>query len=377
MVSNRTKILIVDDEEANRRLLEKFLGDTYEARSVASGDACLELLKDFAPDIFLLDVSMPGGMDGFELCEKIRSQCAFSSNLIIFLSALDSLDDKIKGYKSGADDYITKPLELDILAMKLSQHQGKIEAATQSLDNAMSMAMTAMTNGSEIGQVNVFLEGLQNVKSYQALGELLIETCNMFGVNSVAQIRLQNININLSTTGTVNSFEEELMLMARHSARIYSFGSRCLFNFNDATLLVRVMPDDSEKAGRFRDHLASVMNGVESRMRSLEMEGKLKAQNDGLVLEALKGTHLSLDSIKSVFKKHDRLSKEIIDKLTSDLHLAFSYLDLNEEQEEHLMEVINKSMGNMMELSSTGQDLDQRFDHVVSSLEKVLRPVQE
>jgi hypothetical protein len=286
------------------------------------------------------------------------------------------LEEKIKGYDAGADDYLTKPIELEILAIKLNQQHSKIEAAKESLDSAMSMAMTAMTNGSEVGQVNLFLEGLQRVQSYQELGEHLIETCNAFGVNSVAQIRLQSTNINLSTTGHVNAFEDELMLMARYASRIYSFGNRCLFNFNGATLLIRVMPEDSDKAGRYRDHLASVMNGIESRMQSLDLELKLKSQNEGLVLQALKGTHLSLEGIKSIFKKHDRLSKEMIDKLIAELHLAFSYLDLNEEQEEHLMAVVNRSMSEMTELSSTGKDLDERFDCVVTSLEKVLSPPQ-
>jgi CheY-like chemotaxis protein len=86
-MDSKPKLLIVDDEAVNRRLLEKYLAEDYETRSVESGEACLELLESFTPDIFLLDVLMPNGMGGFELCEKIRSQHQFSNCLIIFLSA--------------------------------------------------------------------------------------------------------------------------------------------------------------------------------------------------------------------------------------------------------------------------------------------------
>ena len=341
---------------------------------MSSGEACLDLVSEFSPDVFLLDVYMPGGMNGFELCKKIRNQAAFSNTLIIFLSALDSLEKKTNGYEVGGDDYITKPIELEVLSAKLKTQLDRITAAESSSNDALSMAMTAMTNGSEIGQVNIFLERLQDVKTYQELVEHLIETCNIFGVNAATQIRLPTTNINLSTTGVVNTFEEELMLMTRNSDRIYSFGNRCLFNFNGATLLVRVMPEDSDKAGRYRDHLASVMNGVEARICSLNIELTLKAQNESIVINALKETDHSLSDIVNIFKRHDQLSKHIIDKLITEMHMAFSYLDLNEEQEEYLMEVVNKGMREMTELTSASVELDQRFESVTSNLKKILNP---
>jgi len=373
-LSDKPKILVVDDEMVNCRLLEKFLENEFEVKYVLSGEECLDSVNEFSPDVFLLDVSMPGGMDGFELCEKIRNQPSFNNSLIIFLSALDSLEKKINGYKVGGDDYITKPIELEVLSAKLKTQLERITTAASSSNEALSMAMTAMTNGSEIGQVNLFLEKLQDVNSYKELGNQLITTCHEFGVNAVAQIRLPDENINLSTTGIVNAFEDELMLMARRSERIFSFGKRCLFNFNGATLLVRVMPEDSDEAGRYRDHLASVMNGVEARIRSLNIELTLNAQNKSLVINTLQETDHELSEIVSLFKKHDQSSIHIIDNLISEMHLAFSYLNLDEEQEEYLLTVVKKSMGKMAKLSSASLDLDQRFESVTTNLKKVLSP---
>lgn len=62
----------------------------------------------------------------------------------------------------------------------------------------------------------------------------------------------------------LNTLEDELMVIARDAARIYSFGNRCLFNFKDATLLVRQMPADGDKAGRYRDHLSGELTDISS-----------------------------------------------------------------------------------------------------------------
>jgi len=368
------KILIVDDEQANLRLLERALSKDYKILAVTSGEACLEQMAAFSPDVFLLDIMMPGGMDGYELCQGIRSQGEYKDALIIFLSALSNLREKTEGYRAGADDYITKPIELPVLQAKISSQMERIQASKQSTSDAMSMAMTALTNGSEVGQVNLFFEKLHDAKDYSDLGGLIIEICHTFGINCAVQIRLSDQHLNFSTTGMVNTLEDELMVIARDAARIYSFGNRCLFNFKDVTLLVRQMPKDEAKAGRYRDHLASIMNGVESRMRSLHAEMALKSQNEKLILQALRQTHGILDEIMQEFKHQDQCTRQSIERLVSEMHMAFSHLDLDEEQEAYLMNIINQTSRELTNISSDGMKLDRKFEQVIMNLEQVLHP---
>lgn len=367
----KQKVLVVDDDECNRFLLERTLSKDYDIRGVASGEDCLEMIAEFTPDVFLLDVLMPGGMDGFELCQKIRNKGAFNSSLIIFLSGLDQAEKKVYGYQVGADDFMSKELGADVLKAKIDSQLKRIKAT----NDAMSMAMIAMTNAGEIGQVALFYERLNDASNYRALAEQVIEICKAFDVSAAIQVRLDDSIVNVSTSGIVNTLEDEFMLAARNANRIHTLGKRCLFNFKGATLLIRIMPEDADKAGRFRDHFASVMNGVEARMRSLHAESFVKSQNESLVLDALKGTHSALDCMMLEFKKHDLLSKDIIEKLIGEMHLAFSYLNLDEGQEEYLMNVVNQSMNTMTELSSAGIQLDRRFENVTSSLEKLLSPL--
>jgi len=113
------KILIVDDEPINISLLEDILREEqYEIRSASSGEEALKILPDFEPDLVLLDILM-SGMDGYQVCEKIRSNEQFRLVKIIMVSAMAMLKERLKGYDVGADDYITKPFKKEELLAKI------------------------------------------------------------------------------------------------------------------------------------------------------------------------------------------------------------------------------------------------------------------
>lgn len=117
-MQKRVKILIVDDDLTIVKLLTEVLGEDYELETVSSGASALEIISDFRPDIVLLDI-MLGGMDGYEICKKIRSNPKIPNVKIIFVSAKVNLKEKLKGYNVGGDDYITKPFEIDELLAKI------------------------------------------------------------------------------------------------------------------------------------------------------------------------------------------------------------------------------------------------------------------
>jgi len=104
-------ILIVDDEPAGRQTLESILdGQGYRLEMAESGLEALEKARQYLPDVILLDVMMPG-MDGFEVCQRIRNDPLLAEIPIIMLTALDDRRSLINGLESGADDYITKPYD--------------------------------------------------------------------------------------------------------------------------------------------------------------------------------------------------------------------------------------------------------------------------
>jgi signal transduction histidine kinase len=104
-------VLIVDDDSTARETLVAILeGEGYDLHQAKDGIQALRMLKQFQPDLILLDVMMPA-MDGFEVCRNIRATPQLAEVPIILLTALDERDSLVRGIESGADDFLSKPLD--------------------------------------------------------------------------------------------------------------------------------------------------------------------------------------------------------------------------------------------------------------------------
>ncbi len=106
------KILAVDDNCDNIAIIEELLEDDYNLRTAMTGEEALVIASKFKPDLILLDIMMPG-IDGYEVCRRLRSKSEFKDTKIIMVTAKGALDDKVSGYEAGADDFITKPFSED------------------------------------------------------------------------------------------------------------------------------------------------------------------------------------------------------------------------------------------------------------------------
>ena len=115
---SRARILIVDDDEKNIKLLRIMLGDTYDIDTATNGREGVEKALEVIPDIILLDIMMPE-MDGYAACRAIREEKSLKMVKIILLSAKAFLKDRLDGYEAGADDYLSKPFEESELHSKI------------------------------------------------------------------------------------------------------------------------------------------------------------------------------------------------------------------------------------------------------------------
>jgi PleD family two-component response regulator len=129
------RILVIEDEEALRRIikiqLEKASDARYEVRTAADGASGLEEVRRDPPELILLDVMMPG-MDGYEVCKKLKSDPLTSRIPIIFLTAKSEFNDKIHGLEAYADDYLTKPYEQKELLFRVRNQLRTRRAQLQS-----------------------------------------------------------------------------------------------------------------------------------------------------------------------------------------------------------------------------------------------------
>ncbi|HNY12870.1 MAG TPA: response regulator [Candidatus Wallbacteria bacterium] len=160
-----SRILIVDDTPQSLGLLEKMLRDNgYHVFAMTNGEAAIKIAAGSHPELILLDVRMPG-MDGYEVCRRLKEIPDLKDISVIFLSALNETEDKIKGFKSGGVDYITKPLQLEEVEARVRTHLtiSKLRRELQKHNADLEMIVAERTR--ELAEAYKRLKSIDQLKS--------------------------------------------------------------------------------------------------------------------------------------------------------------------------------------------------------------------
>lgn len=146
-------ILIVDDVMDNLALLHDALNETgYTVLVATDGESALQIVKKMPPDLILLDAIMPE-VDGFEVCEKLKSNLQTSQIPVIFMTGLTESEHVVKAFKSGGTDYITKPLRISEALARIASHlqtSHLVKQARVALDAFGQAAIAVMPDDGKI-----------------------------------------------------------------------------------------------------------------------------------------------------------------------------------------------------------------------------------
>jgi signal transduction histidine kinase len=118
-VTFMNRILVVDDDKIVLKYVEKaFPRDTVNMAFAMTGEEALIVAKAFRPDLVILDIMLPGEIDGYEVCRRIKSSNSTAGAMVLLLSGKTSLESRLRGYEALADDYMIKPFDIEELAAK-------------------------------------------------------------------------------------------------------------------------------------------------------------------------------------------------------------------------------------------------------------------
>ncbi|QLE09045.1 two-component system response regulator [Pseudoalteromonas shioyasakiensis] len=126
-LSERAKILVVDDEPANLKVIREVLANDYRLSFAKSGELALQLIENEPPKLILLDIMMPD-MSGFEVCKVLKANSKTAHIPVIFVTALSHEQDESEGFALGAVDYITKPISPAIVRARVKNHLSLVQA---------------------------------------------------------------------------------------------------------------------------------------------------------------------------------------------------------------------------------------------------------
>ena len=216
-MSQKPKLLIVDDQLDNLKVISQVLGKEFQLSLADSGEKAFKVMEKFKPDLVLLDIMMPV-MDGFEFIKELKTISEYSDIPVIFLSAKDSIEDITKGFELGAVDYIKKPINPNEVRVRVNTHvtnhlsQKKIFEQKEELaktnaekDRFFSIIAHDLKNpfAGLIGSLKVLLEEGENLESedrQEYVKELLESSENVYDLleNLLEWTRLQRGNLTLN-----------------------------------------------------------------------------------------------------------------------------------------------------------------------------------
>ena len=266
----------------------------------------------------------------------------------------------------GREELLTK-LETIFRLIHNQEEQGALE---EQVKQATETAFAAMTDNSELGQVMQFIQATYEVKTEEELMQQVFHCCRHLGLGASAQIRHKDQEKTFDAVGQATPLTEELMAMLRTHGRIYDFKPRMQINYPRFSLLVKNMPMDEQKAGRYRDHLCIIAASVDARLDTLHTEAVLISEQHAIE-DAVKRMHERLADLVQAMSLSFEASANVLHELMQELEARIPHLGLEEDQEQYILGRVDDAVQLSMMHCDVVADIHRAFDDVIRDLEKL------
>jgi CheY-like chemotaxis protein len=378
-IEDRPKILVVDDEPFNLEIMQEILEEDYEVSYAKSGSECMDMVTKLMPDVVLLDVNMPG-MSGYEVCQKLKENPKTTNIPVTFVSALDTLAERLAGYEVGGDDYICKPFEAGELLSKVTiavKYKKERESLMAEAERAMSKAMSVSKDTGDVDTVMDFMRSTLSCDGAEKLVDLSLYTISSMGLRSSVQIRIGGEVVHKSSDGAINQLERTVVKKICKEDRVVDLGVRSVFNFEHVSVLIKNMPlDNQEKYARVKTSVALLTEALELRLQALvqlnakpEVSRSSNGDKSKFAVLAQRIDVLLAEIDESVNKFSPQYIK-VLSELSYKLEGAFSDLALTEDQEQLVMDLFDQSM-------SQAHSIQANNDNACKSLAKLVSEIRD
>ena len=360
-------VFVVDDDKTTRLLLESMLGKKYVVEAFDSAESCLNRLEHKHPNLFLLDVGLPG-MDGYDLCRNIKCVPEIMGIPVVFISGHDDLEAVMAGYDAGGEDYIVKPFDITGLSRKIENLQRIQRDKKTLLEQAKaSDGLTAMvmTNLGESAVLIGFLRSLNGCQTSRDVVSKALELLNSFKLDGAVQIRMRDVVQTFSRSGEDWPLETSVIDHVRSMGRIFEFRKKAAYNFDHITVLISDMPlEDPDRCGRIRDNIAIAIESAEAKLVALQAsDDNLKMHDEiSTLFRSVSQTALSFgQQYNDVMHQGAVHTTQVIDDLLSE----FAHLGMSAQQENLILKMVEDRSNSLINIYQTLLDKQR---HVLDTL---------
>lgn len=366
-MSDKATLLVIDDDPIQRALAVAALEDDYRVIEGESGEGICARVAEEKPSLVLLDIVMPG-IDGYAACRALREDWDVGETPVLFLSAQVELEDRLKAYEAGGEDFIGKPFDPVELNTKVALTLKKVAERLQLKSNAQdafTTAMTAMTSASELGIVIHALRQSFTADTLPALAEVTLAATRDFGLDACLRLVTSSSGaLFCSQSGEATPVERSVLQQLALGDRIQSLRRQSAYNYGGVTLLIRNMPvEDEERMGRLRDNLALLAEGVEGRLRALDDRFSVQ-QEQNRQKQLAERTVAALNDIEVRHKRQRAEAEIVLHTMLDKVERSFLSLGLTESQEDAVSTLLRDAVHSIFELYDQGLAIESHMQSI-------------
>ncbi|WP_372869730.1 response regulator transcription factor [Shewanella sp.] len=360
---DQLNVWIVDDDIDYCHLMREVLQQDYQVDLFFNAHSYKKALSDRTPDIVLMDISLPD-TSGITLCGELQQ--AGIDSAVIFVSGMNTLDERLKSYGAGGVDFIAKPFELKELMAKthaVANYQIKKRSLAEAESFSRNMAFQSMSESSQYGAVLQFFRQCFLCIDYQELADAFFDLMNQLELKSCLEIRLDEPMYFVPEHTAISPIEANIFELLDHQGRLYDFGARTICNDKHVSFLIKNMPlHDEVMYGRIRDVIAVVVEGLEARILDISRQQTLKK-----TIANIQQLVIGLSS--SIHESDERFSQALTN-VTSEIRASFHVLDMTEDQENFFTGLVERNLREANSASNAFLRLQGALKSMAEALER-------
>lgn len=360
------RVLVADDDPVVQETLRIVLEGDFDVAIADSGERCLVAVAEAEPDLVLMDIEMPG-IDGYETCRRLRADYAMP---VLFVSSHDTLEERLKAYDAGGDDFISKPFDGDLLVRKAKRIVAMHSERTRLAEEKSSLQQMAMGFLKNMGETGVLLDFIRKgiaCLEYEDLARKLVQSMTEYGLTCHVQARYRGTRRTFTPNGEATPLEASIVDKCADLGRIFQFSRRMIINYDLVSILILNLPEDPEEIGRIRDNVAILAESAEAIAETIGIRKAAAAQAEALQTASRNSFH-AVTELRELYRNQQAQTRVLMQELIEGVERTYVFLGLTDRQEETLSAALRKSADEVLRLFDLALEFDKRFDLILASL---------
>lgn len=370
-MSDKLTILAVDDDPRNHAIVKQILGDLYTLAEAFDGQAGVEMAQALRPDIILMDIMMPV-LDGYEASRIITSDPELSGTPVLFLSAKESLSERLTCYDVGGTDYLTKPFEHEELLAKIKKLADTAVARKQAsirVSEATTVAFQAMVSASELGAYLQFIESAFRASTFSGVADVLKAGLAQMQLRCAVIVFTDDNPIIFATDGEASPLETSIIMRSRDKGRLIDYKQRTLVNFSNVAVLIKNMPTgDDIKYGQIRDNICILLSSIDAKLDNLKDKQRIEQQTNVLT-RLVSTTNQAMKKLNNSQSTTQGSIYGAIETVSSKMSLALMTMGLTEAQEDSINNILGTALTEIQTLYDASESTGWEFSELINYID--------